>query len=209
LMPNARVQLRSRGAGAMRPGWSGARLRQLQRSVSRRHNDGGSSPRRPALSCGMARPSGTTLRPGDVLELPCEGSFAYFSYLGKHPLLGDTIWILPRLHSVRPPDSCALFSEPGYYAFYGATAAARHGEVRKMAFCPEAMRPIPRTLRYALNRAGGRVLQWRIADGAKGETVSELTPEQRDLPIASIWNHAALLARIAERWTPARDGRGP
>lgn len=56
----------------------------------------------------------------------------------------------------------------------------------------------------ASNREG-RVLAWRICDGKTETLVRELSEAQRYLPIASIWNHEALLYYLTQEWRPEQE----
>jgi len=148
----------------------------------------------------------TPLAVGDVLEISCDGSFAYASYAGKHSRLGEAIWLIPKSLPSPPASWEALFAEDGYFVFYAVQAAISGKDVRRVGFALDAMHPVPTIVRTIVNRdASGKVLSWLITDGAalrQPRQSSELTAEERQLPIGSIWNHKLLCERIAERWKP-------
>jgi hypothetical protein len=102
-------------------------------------------------------------------------------------------------------DLCAAFNGPGYFQFYPATAAARHGLVRKAGYCTEAMKIMPPRICNIIERnADGTVRVWNVSDGVSRLVRTELSAEERELPIAVIVNHEALLERLRDGWTPDR-----
>jgi hypothetical protein len=145
------------------------------------------------------------LEPGDILEMEQAEGFSYVAYTGQHDGLGDGIWVIPRVYPARPDDLCGIFDLPGYHIFYQAQFAVTRRLVRKVGHCDNAVRPVPTTLRYLMRHdADGYVTLWDVYDRVRHNQLAELTPEQRELPIAQIWNHPLLLARIASGWTPDR-----
>ena len=142
---------------------------------------------------------------GDVFEVACAGGIAYVSYAGKHGWLGDAIWIVPSTFESRRNDFGTVFAEPGYFAFYPLHAALRQKIVRKVGFAVEAIRLLPVNVRSAVNRdALGRISSWLITDGQSKlpRTDEELSYEERQLPIGTIWNHKMLCERIGSGWNP-------
>jgi len=143
-------------------------------------------------------------RPGDVIEIPLKSGFGYCIYLGRHAVLGDTVWILAGSHSEHVSEFPVTGETGGYYAFYPAIAAAKAGLVRIVGYRPEALREVPEIVRYIVNvDENGLVGSWLVTDGA-GLRIprTQLSEEERQLPIGSIWNHALLVERIETNWRP-------
>jgi len=114
----------------------------------------------------MKKVTGARLRPGDVLEVDCGEGSGLLAYLGKHPSLGDLTWVIPSVFASPITEFCSVFSRAGYYQFYPATAALRHGLARKIGFCPEAMRVIPTRTTNMINlNEDGTVRSWTVGDG--------------------------------------------
>jgi len=143
-------------------------------------------------------------KPGDVLELVGPKNTAYVQYLGRHSDYGDVILVCPRLQQRRPMLTAHLFRD-GYVAFYPVSAALAQGLAQVIGSMPSP--GLPRRYR----RAGaidqdGRVLTWMIEDGDSEELKEQLTDEERELPIARVWNHEMLFHRISEGWRPEKLG---
>jgi hypothetical protein len=152
----------------------------------------------------MSASKRSRLQPGDVLEADLKHGYGYLAYVGTHDRMEDAVWVVPRAFAERVTEPCALFAEPGYIIFYLARRALKLGLVRKVGHCTTAVRPLPTTLRYMLSsQRGGFVTLWNVSDGVTNLQLLELTEEQKKLPVAESWNHQALIARIAEGWTPA------
>lgn len=147
-------------------------------------------------------------RPGDILELNTPRGLAYVHYTAKDPEYGDAIRVLPGFFTTRPSDFTALATSPdAYFTFYPAALAVSQGLVEVVAHQPV---PPEQGLPTVYRRAGarsreGRVLAWLICEGTKETLVRELSDEQRHLPIASIWNHEALVYSLTENWRPEQD----
>jgi hypothetical protein len=144
-------------------------------------------------------------RLGDILEVSTPRGLAYVHYTARDPEYGDAIRVLPGFFTTRPSDFTALASSPdAYFTFYPAAGAVLVEVV--------AHQPVPpgQGLPTVYRRAGarsreGRVLAWLICEGSKETLVRELSEEQRYLPIASIWNHEALVHSLTENWRPEQD----
>jgi hypothetical protein len=55
-------------------------------------------------------------------------------------------------------------------------------------------------------RAGLTVTTWIMEDVSSEEVKQQLSAEERNLPIAVIWNHELLLQRVREGWRPEMEG---
>src|SRR4051812_15510873 len=153
----------------------------------------------------MAKVSGARLRPGDVVEADCDDGVAVLGYVGRHHHFGDLVLVPPRIFAAPVDTLCSVFDSAAYFQFYPATAALRHGMVRKVSFCPEAMRVIPmRWCNIIDERDDGTVRVWNICGGTSTLVRHSLSDEERQLPVGEIVNHAALLERLRAGWTPVR-----
>jgi len=145
-------------------------------------------------------------KPGDLLKVAVDGGSAHLHYLGKHPEYGDAVRVvasecMPEASS----DRDTLLAE-GYVAFYPVVAAVSQGLVDVVGH-HGTVTQVPSKLRRPGARSNdGRVLAWVIEEGGAEAVTKTLTPEQRALPIAVIWNHEMLCTRIREGWRPEREG---
>ncbi|MGZ3457419.1 MAG: ribonuclease E inhibitor RraB [Archangium sp.] len=147
-------------------------------------------------------------RPGDILEISTPRGLAYVHYTAKHPEYGDTIRVLPGFFATRPADFAALASSPAaYFTFYPAGVAASQEVALVVARIPlPPGRELPSAWRRRAGRTrDGRVLTWFIEEGTKETLVRELSEAQRHLPIAALWNHAALVYYLVKEWRPEQD----
>lgn len=148
------------------------------------------------------------LRSGQILEIETPCGLAYVQYVSRHRKYGDTIRVLPGQFSARPTDFARLAREHSYFAFYPAGVAVAHGLAVAVAI--EAI-PAGREEPGLIRRRGaisrdGHTLTWLIVDGDREVLRRALTADEKRLPIAAIWNHAFLVDRLAEHWSPEMDG---
>ena len=144
-----------------------------------------------------------------MLEL-VDGEMKWFMcYVGRHELLGDTVWVASAPSPSERTVDCRVFSGDGFFAFYSATAAARSDDLRKVAFCPDGMHVMPPLLRFVLPVVGTSRKRWRVAANGKLDTPfvlrDALSLEESLIPPAVIWNHAAFVARLRSGWHPRDD----
>jgi hypothetical protein len=142
---------------------------------------------------------------GDVLELRCNAAFAYVAYAGEHDRLGDAIWVVPRLFATRPTDWEEVFGEKGYFVFFRVYSVVREGLLSKVAHSARGSRPVPETVRQRRYLDPKAPVQlWHLT--SDGDSVvkadSDLSPEERAVPIAGIWNYLLLCERISQGWMP-------
>jgi hypothetical protein len=142
--------------------------------------------------------------PGDVLELAVPDGVIYLHYLGKHVEYGDGVVVCLRKQAKRAPVSPDLFRE-GYVTFYPVIAAVGRGFAAVVGHLPSP--GLPERLRRRGAISGRKVETWIIEDGSKEVVKQELSDEERQLPIASIWNHEFLVQRVNEAWRPEMEGR--
>jgi hypothetical protein len=139
---------------------------------------------------------------GDILEFECLGGWCYLSYAGKEPTMGDSVWVIPRIFPAQQKDWANVFSHSGFWLFYPAHASLRAKLVRRVGYSEEAIRMLPRFRRNIVHENhSGFVASWYITDGRSRvpKLDSELTEEERQLPISEIWNHAFLLEQLESR----------
>lgn len=145
---------------------------------------------------------------GDVIEVSTPKGLAYLQYAARHPDYGDVIRVLPGLFQTRPASFEELLLEKGYFTFYPLRVAVSRGLVAVIANMPI---PAGSEGPGRLRRAGaisndGRVLTW-IITGENGDYLRErLTPEEKRLSIAEIWNHEMLTHQLAAKWHPEQEG---
>ncbi|HEV7706485.1 MAG TPA: hypothetical protein VGO46_19465 [Gemmatimonadaceae bacterium] len=145
---------------------------------------------------------------GDILELDCKNGFAYVAFSGKDATLGAAVWVIPKIYSEPQHDWESVFANKGYFVFYAANTALKHRLVRRVAHSIEAMKMLPGPRRNAIRTdKNGKVVRWVITEGDKRvpKADHELSESDRLLPIADMWNHQFLLAKIAAGWMP-EDG---
>jgi hypothetical protein len=143
------------------------------------------------------------LKSGDVLELECQGSYAYLIYIGRHAQLGGTIRVIPKLFAEQPTDLEAIGQMPGYVTFYPVGAALRAKLVKRIGHSSRGEASVPVWVRNAINvDADGRVRSWLVTDGDQRIPRQALSAEEQELPIATIWNHPLLVHRISTGWSP-------
>jgi hypothetical protein len=88
------------------------------------------------------------------------------------------------------------------FLFYPAHATLRAKLVQKAGYSEEAIRMLPRLRRNIVSEdERGVVTSWYITDGTSREPKldSDLTDEERRLPISEIWNQAFLLEHLESR----------
>lgn len=140
-------------------------------------------------------------KPGDVLELRAADRFAYLHYIGRHPEYGDAVFVGPSLYEQSTALTPEIFAN-GYVTFYPATAALAQGLVEVVGHLPPPS--LPSRLRRPGAISGRNIETWVIEDGASELVKTELSAAERQLPIASIWNHQYLVQRLTEKWDPTQ-----
>jgi hypothetical protein len=141
---------------------------------------------------------------GDVLEIVTPDGWIYVHYLGRHPEYGDAIAVCPTKHAERALIRPELF-HGSYVTFYPVVASVNRGLSSVVGHLPSP--GVPTRLRRAGARLGRKVATWIIADGSRETLKKRLSDEDRELPIASIWNHEFLIERVSGGWRPEMEGR--
>jgi len=156
-------------------------------------------------------------RIGDIFEVRTPAGLAYVQFTHEIGGMGTLIRILPGLHESRPEDFGALArQEELYFTFYPLRYALRDKQVEMVSHqeVPEWARPYPMMRLEWGSDATGKTVRWKIADASVQWTlaehqripvVTELTPEQKQFSVHSIWTYAGLVKRLAQGWTPERE----
>ncbi len=139
------------------------------------------------------------LVPGDVLRAAAGEGDVYIQYLGRHREYGDAIAVHPCIVNAGT-DISTLFGN-AYVAFYPARAAVNRGLMDRAGHV-NPVRDVPLVVRRPGGRGQSGVENWVIETQESEIFKKELTPSERRLPIASIWNHEMLLSRIKQQWLP-------
>ena len=148
------------------------------------------------------------VKTGDILELQTPRGLSYAQYVGKHTEYGDVIRVVSGWHGHRVTDFVGLLSQSGYLAFYPASAAVKNGLAEIVGSHPL---PVGVSVPQSLRRAGargrtGQVLTWIVEIAGHDIVCKELDEAQRKLPIAAVWDHALLIERISQGWSPEQEG---
>ena len=145
---------------------------------------------------------------GDIFEIVLGTGVAYVSFAGKDAILGTAIWVVPTIFPTYQKDWTYVFSQKGYFVFYAIHTALRHRHLRRVGHSVDAIRWLPVLRRNAIQTDNvGHVTRWLITDGKihLPKNDSDLTLEERCLPISDMWNHKYLVAKIQAGWMP-NDG---
>ena len=140
------------------------------------------------------------LRVGDILEFDVEGRLAYLHYVGRREDYGYGVRLLRQTYDSRPPNLEEVISEGGDIVFYPLGTALRQGFVRRVGSLPVAgsagIDGPMRSRRYSQDRGREGWLVW--IDGKQVHR-SVLTPEEEQMPISGILNHAGLIHELLGR----------
>lgn len=150
-------------------------------------------------------------RSGDIIEVRTPRGLAYAHYTAKHPEYGEAIRVLPGFFEARPEDWSTLLAHEGYFTFYPVGPAVSQGLVEIAANQPILPgREVPSTFRrYGWITREGQVKTWLINDGTRDIVRTELSAEERRMPLAEVWNHAFLIERLVEEWHPEQETSDP
>ena len=150
---------------------------------------------------------------GDIVEIETSQGFAYAIYTHRHakpPTFGALLRIFDRLYPGRRTNLEDLPTTPiRFSTFFPLQAAVNNKMVRIVANVP-----VPKQLSsFPIFRSGTpdpttrKVQTWWLWDGEKEWRIGNLSPEQRSLPVRSIWTPKFLVGRIEEGWRPETDPR--
>jgi hypothetical protein len=140
---------------------------------------------------------------GEILEVPIGTKFGYVQYLGTHRLHGDAILVNPVLQDRKGAFGASFFSS-GYVTFFPACLAVTQKRVEVVAQSTPPALP-KRFRRPAVVSGDGSVASWTIEGGWRDVEKQKLSDDERQLPIAQVWDQEMLKAKIASSWTPATD----
>lgn len=147
---------------------------------------------------------------GDILEIPTAKGLAYAQYTHQHPQFGALIRVFDAFFDTRPSDFSKLADGQVRFSTFFPLAAA----VKRSIFATVGHEGIsPENKPFPIFRDGiadpktKKVAVWWLWDGTKERKIGSLTPEQRQLPIRSVWNDTMLVKRIETGWTSSNDER--
>jgi hypothetical protein len=148
---------------------------------------------------------------GDIFEIPLLNGYGYGQYLLKHtdpPCYGEFVRIFRGLRSDRLSEWTALNNEPEQFlTFYSLGKAVRDKVVTLVgnADTPDRLKtfPIFKNMGRFDQMPHGRIHTWILGSGMNATILqdSELTPEQRQMPVCQIIGHGLLIQRIESGWT--------
>jgi hypothetical protein len=152
------------------------------------------------------------IRLGDVVEIPLATGFAYvqFVFEDKGTMgMGELVRVFPERRE-QPATSLAelTLNNESYYVFCPIRTAAKKGWIKILgnAPVPEKYRIRPAfKINYAFDRRDKSKLVWFIIEpgtGTSRKVGSQLSPEDRTLPMHVIWGLDLLKERIEKGWTP-------
>lgn len=150
---------------------------------------------------------------GDIFEIKTSKGLAYAIYTHKHerpPKFGAVIRVYDHLYKSRPHDVSEITKNPvRFVTFFPLQAAVNQGifEIIGNVPIPEALKSFPIFRDGVADPKTKKVATWWLWDGEKEWQIGRLTPEQRNLPIRSVWNDTYLIERIEEGWRPSNDQR--
>jgi hypothetical protein len=145
---------------------------------------------------------------GDIVEIQTSKGSAYAQYTHQHPTHGGLIRVFDEVFESRPDSFAGLVDQPvRFSAFLPVAAAVKRGLFKVVANERIALqhRSFPVFRNGIADPKTKKVAVWWFWDGEREWKVGELTPEQREMPIASVWNDTLLIERIESGWTPAND----
>lgn len=137
--------------------------------------------------------------------MPVGSQFGYVQFLGTHRKHGEAILVSPELYKRQAAFAASFFSR-GYVTFYAACLGVTQKRIEVVAQSTPQSLP-KRFRRPSVVLPDGSVESWVIEGGWREVVKKALTDEERQIPIAKVWNHEMLCARIASGWTPATDGQ--
>ena len=147
------------------------------------------------------------LKLGDVIEIPTSAGLAYGHCTNKHEEFGELLRVFAGLYRRRPADLGKVIGDVQFICFFPL-----HSAVKRKIVSIIGAHPVPTGVNeFPLFRAAGipnpgtGELDWWLWDGSREWRVGSLTPDQRSLPIRSIWNEALLMDRIASGWRASED----
>ncbi len=153
------------------------------------------------------------IRFGDIVEIETGKGLAYAMYTHNHerpPKFGAVICVFDCLYKSRPGNIVEIRKFSARFATFFPLQAAvdrRIVEVVGNLPIPEALRPFPLFRDGVADPKTKKVASWWLWDGEKEWQIGALTPDQRKLPIRSVWNDSILIERIEEGWRPENDPR--
>ena len=160
------------------------------------------------MTVSKSKHSNTRPKIGDLFEIRTASGSGYFQFVNRHHEFGELIRVLPGVYDARFAQMDTLAGEKElYFVFFPVSAAMSRGLVEKIANFPIPLwaQGIPLLRRPGARGRDGKVLSWFIVSDDGEKLVKELTPNQRQLSLAVIWNDTLLAERIAANWRPSDE----
>jgi len=151
----------------------------------------------------------TRIEPGDVLSIQLGSGIGLLSYVGERHTLGGVFWVFDGVLRSVPEDLELLLEASGWVTFLPSKAISRQPEIRRVGTLSRPVIPVPEhvlmiaDLGY-VDRDDGKVRAWSISGGGTRLPRTELSSEERKLPVASLPSLPVLIESIESGWRPER-----
>lgn len=145
---------------------------------------------------------------GDVIEIPTKKGLFYAQYTHLHKTHGGLIRVFDSHFKDRVNDFSKLVKDPVRFStFFPVAAAIKKGIFNVVAHeeISAQNQPFPVFRNGVADPQTKKVSVWWFWDGEREWKVGTITPEQRKMPIAAVWNDTLLIERIESGWTPGND----
>jgi len=149
-------------------------------------------------------------RIGDVIEIPTAKGLAYAQFTHKMPVYGRFIRVVEGIWRARPHALDEIVNAPTRFFIFFPVAAALNQKIVNLAGnqpVPPQFADFPLMRKAGLEPLGGGKVDWWLWDGKEDWRIGLLTPEQRNLSIASVVNDTMLIQMIESEWHPETDIR--
>jgi len=153
------------------------------------------------------------VRIGDLIEIQTHKGLFYAQYTHDDPDYGELIQVCKTCFRKRPNLIDIAIEDVGIITFFPLNAAIRMEifTVIGNIDVPEELRAFPVFRVRGYMDKHGTVKQWKFWNGKNTWPIAwltELTEEQKKLPIRGSWNDTLLIERLQEGWTPEQYSVG-
>ena len=148
---------------------------------------------------------------GDIIEIKTKKGLFYAQYTHYDEECGELIQVKKGSHKQRPSNFEKIVNKESTIITFiplNICICRKIFEVVDNLPVPLRFQAFPTFLLCGHIDRKGKVKQWLFWDGEKTwpETwVTELTDEQKKLPIQEIWNDTLLIEQLESGWTPETD----
>lgn len=145
---------------------------------------------------------------GDIVEIDVAGGYCYAQITHKNKMYGELLRVASGIRSGRVDNLEDLMgADIAFTIFFPLGAAVKRGLVRIVGNVPvpKHLSTFPTFRAGMVNPKTQKVDDWWLWDGEREWRVGQLTPEQKEFPIRSIWNDTLLRERIEAGWRPSAD----